>query len=103
MSKIGNTVTQVPQGIALNEKDYCLCLLNTVKTMEKDYALAMTEASNEWLFSIYKDTFLVLADFQRKVYDLMFQNGWYQLESVEAKKLTDKYNTLDADYKGLSE
>ncbi len=103
MSKIGNTVTKVPQGIALNEKDYCFCLLSTVKSMEEKYALAMTEASNNWLYGIYRDTFLVLADLQRKIFDLMFQNGWYQLESVEKKKLTDKYNMLEADYKGLSE
>lgn len=103
MAKIGNTVTKVPNGIALNEKDYCLCLLGTLKEMEKNYCLAMSESSNEWLYGIYKDTFLVIADMQRKLFNLMFQNGWYQLESVEGKKLTDKYNTLNSDYKGLSE
>lgn len=35
MSKIGNTVTEVPKGIALNEKDYCNCLLSSLKEMEK--------------------------------------------------------------------
>lgn len=103
MSKVGNTVVQVPGGIELNEKDYCFCLLSTLKTMEEKYALVMTEASNEWLYGIYKDTFIVIADLQRKLFELMFRNGWYQLESVEEKKLTDKYNMLNKDYKGLSE
>lgn len=102
MSKIGNTVTEVPKGIALNEKDYCNCLLSSLKEMEKNYCLAMSEASNDWLFGIYKDTLLNVADLQRRLFTLMFQNGWYQLESVEAKKLTDKYNTLNTDYKDLS-
>ena len=103
MAKIGNTVTKVPGGIGLNEKDYCFCLLTTLKSMEEKYALSMTEASNEWLYGIYKNTFLTIADMQRRLFDLMFQNGWYQLENVEAKKLTDKYNMLNSDYKGLSE
>ena len=103
MPKVGNTVTAVPKGIGLNEKDYCLCLLNSLKEMEKNYCLAMSEASNEWLYGIYKDTMIRVADLQRKVFNLMFQNGWYQLESVEKKKLTDKYNMLNKDYKDLSE
>lgn len=103
MSKVGNTVKQVPGGIELNEKDYCLCLLSSLKEMEKNYCLAMSEASNEWLYGIYKETMISVADLQRKVFELMFRNGWYQLESVEEKKLTDKYNMLNKDYKGLSE
>lgn len=103
MSKVGNTVVQVPGGIELNEKDYCLCLLTSLKEMEKNYCLAMSEASNEWLYGIYKETMISVADLQRKLFELMFRNGWYQLESVEEKKLTDKYNMLNKDYKGLSE
>ena len=103
MSKVGNKVTEVPTGIELNEKDYCTCLLSTLKDMEKNYVIAMTEASNEWLYGVYKKTFLELAELQRELYILMFQSGWYQLESVDTKKIKDKYNLLDGDYKGLSE
>ena len=103
MSKVGNKVVEVPTGIELNEKDYCTCLLSTLKDMEKNYVVAMTEASNEWLYGIYKNTFMDLAELQRELYILMFQNGWYQLESVESKKITDKYNMLEKDYRELSE
>lgn len=103
MSKIGNTVTKVPMGIELNEKDYCMCLLTTIKEMEKNYVVAMTEASNEWLYDKYKDIFNKISDLQRKLYVEMFRNGWYQLESVSATKLDEKYTMLDTDYKGLSE
>lgn len=103
MSKLGNTVVQVPGGIELNEKDYCTCLLSTLKDMEKNYVVAMTEASNEWLYGIYKKAFLELSEMQRELYILMFQNGWYQLETVDSKKIQDKYNMLETDYKGLSE
>ena len=103
MSKIQNKVVEVPNGIELNEKDYCVCLLSTLKEMEKNYAIAMTEASNEWLYDIYKKTFIDLSNFQRELYLLMFQQGWYVLENVESKKINDKYNMLESDYKALSE
>lgn len=103
MNKIGNTVIEVPKGIELNEKDYCMCLLATIKEMEKNYAVSMTEASNEWLYNKYKDVFIELSDLQRKIYIQMFRNGWYQLEGVSNTKLDEKYTLLDADYKSLSE
>lgn len=103
MNKIGNTVIEVPKGIELNEKDYCMCLLATIKEMEKNYVVSMTEASNEWLYNKYKDVFIELSDLQRKIYIQMFRNGWYQLEGVSNTKLDEKYTLLDADYKSLSE
>lgn len=103
MTKICNTKTEVPKGIELNEKDYCTCLLTTLKDMEKNYVIAMTEASNENLYGEYKDMFLKLAEFQRELYILMFQNGWYELETVEDKKLDEKYNHFMEDYRALSE
>jgi len=101
MSKICNTKVQVPTGIELNDKDYCACLLSTLKDMEKNYCIAMTEASNEWLYGIYKDVFLDIADLQRKVYMLMFENGWYALENVEQTKLDEKINMLGQEYQDL--
>ncbi len=98
-----NNVTEVQNGIELNEKDYCTCLLSTLKDMEKNYVIAMTEASNEWLYGEYKDIFLKIANLQRELYNIMFQNGWYVMESVDSKKIGDKYNTLEHDYKSLSE
>lgn len=103
MSKIGNTVIEVSKGIELNEKDYCMCLLTSLKEMEKNYVIAMSEASNEWLYDKYKDSFMEISNLQRKVYTCMFRYGWYQLETVADTKLDEKYTMLDAEYKGLSE
>lgn len=103
MSKLGNDVVKVPKGIELNDKDYCTCLLTTLKDMEKNYVIAMSEASNEWLYKIYKDIFNKISDLQRELYILMFRNGWYQLEPVTATKLDEKYKMLNSDYSGLSD
>ena len=103
MSKIGNEVCEVSSGIELNEKDYCVCLLSTLKEMEKNYTIAMTEASNEWLYEIYRDIFMDISTLQRRLYTVMFQKGWYQLEAVESSKINDRYNMLNKDYKELSQ
>ena len=103
MSKIKNDKKEVQNGIELNEKDYCTCLLSTLKEMEKNYVIAMTEASNEWLYGGYKDIFLKLSELQRELYLIMFQNGWYVMESVDSKKLEEKYTMLENDYRSLSE
>ena len=101
MSKITNPKVEVPTGMGLNDKDYCNCLLSTLKEMSKNYSLAMTEASNEWLYQIYRDVFFDFSDLQRKVYDLMFQNGWYELEAVTQTKLDEKYKMFNQEYQDL--
>ena len=103
MNKVGNVEVSVAGGIELNDKDYCICLLSTLKEMQKNYVVAMTEASNEWLFNIYHKMFESFCDMQRKLYQFMFQQGWYQLEAVSNNKLSEKYQMLNDDYKKLSE
>ena len=75
----------------------------TLKDMEKNYVIAMSEASNEWLYEIYKGIFNKISDLQRELYLLMFRNGWYQLEPVISTKLDEKYKLLNDDYNGLSD
>ena len=103
MSKVGNEVVPVEGGFELNDKDYSTCLLSTLKDMEKNTCIAMTEASNEWLYECYKEMFLNISELQRRLYGVMFQNGWYQLECVDTSKLDDKYQLLENDYKSLSQ
>lgn len=103
MNKIGNEVCEVPSGIELNEKDYATCLLSTLKDMEKNYTVAMTEASNEFLYNKYLDVFTKISHFQRDLYTVMFQKGWYQLEGVDAKKIKEKYNSFCKNFQSLND
>ena len=99
--KISNPKTEVSTGIALNDKDYITCLLTSLKDIEKNYVIAMSEASNEKLYNSFKDAFVVLADLQREVYELMFRKGWYSLEKVSKQKIDDKLNTMTKEYEEL--
>ena len=53
-NQISNPKKEVPKGIGMNDKDYITKLLSCLKEMEKNYVVAMTEASNENLYNKYK-------------------------------------------------
>ena len=100
-NQIKNPKTEVPKGMNLNEKDYLNSLLSCLKDMEKNYTIAMTEASCESLYQQYLETFLRIADLQRETYELMFQMGWYILEKADRKKIQDEYSTLNQEFTDL--
>ena len=100
-AKISNPKTEVPTGIELNDKDYATCLLTSLKDMEKNYVIAMSEASNEKLYEKYEKAFLNIAGLQRTTYEVMFKKGWYCLEKAQQQKITETLNTLTTEYKDL--
>ena len=78
-------------------------LLSTLKEMVKNYAIALTEASNENLCNQYKEMFDTYLDLQREVFEIMFRKGWYSLEKAEANKINNKYQMLKEELTNLSE
>ena len=99
--KITNPKTETPTGINMNDKDYLTCLLTILKEISKNYATAMTEASNESLYNSHFSIFKQISNLQRETYELMFQNGWYALEPSENQKITEKLQTLSQEYQDL--
>lgn len=100
-NKICNPKVEVPKGINLNDKDYITSLLSCLKDIEKNYVIAMTEASNEDLYQKYHSIFDSVAALQRRTYELMFRLGWYELEKAETNKILTKYETLLQEYQDL--
>lgn len=101
-NKISNPKTEVPTGTKQNDKDYLNSALSLLKDMEKNYALVLTEASNENLFGKYENMFNDIKNLQREVYELAFRKGWYSLEKAEDTKITEKFNTLNQEFNDLS-
>ena len=66
--------------------------------MTKNYAIALTEASNENLYKELKKLFDSTISLQRETYELMFKNGWYSIEEAEFKKIDTKYNMLNQEF-----
>ena len=98
-----NEKIEVSSGSNLNEKDYLNICLAELKEMEKNLCTALTEASNDNLFKSINKMFTDIVLLQRKVYEIMFRSGWYELECVESKKINEKYNTLLKDFESLNE
>lgn len=101
-NQIKNPKVEVPTGMALNDKDYLDSLLSCLKGMVKNYATAMTEASNENLYNTYKEMFEQYSTLERKSFELMFQKGWYILEKAEDMKVDSKYQTLNREFTDLN-
>lgn len=102
-NQIANPKVEVSTGISLNEKDYITCLNATLKEMSKGYVTAMSEASSESLYSVYKEILEKVSDLQREVYEIMFRKGWYILEKCDANKINTKYQNFTQEYADLSE
>ncbi len=102
-NKISNPKTEVPKGTELNDKDYLNACLSLLKEMEKNYTVALTEASNENLFNKYDTVFNEIKSLQRDTFELAFRKGWYSLEKAEANKINQKLTMLNQEFDGLSE
>ena len=101
-NQIKNTKTELPSGVKLNDKDYLNSLLSSLKEMVKNYSTVLTEASNENLYNMYKTMFDKYIELQREVFELAFRKGWYVLETAEANKISNKYQTLNQEYLDLN-
>lgn len=101
-NQICNPKVEVPTGLNLNDKDYINSLLSTLKEMTKNYAIALTEASNEYLYREYQDMFDTYSLLQRDVYELMFRKGWYCLEKADSNKVSNKYQMLSQEFTELN-
>ncbi len=101
-NEIKNPKTEVKTGINLNDKDYITNLLSSLKEMVKNYAVALTEASNEYLYQEYNNMFLEYSKLQRDVYELMFRKGWYVLKKDDNMEINKKYQTLNQELTELN-
>lgn len=101
-NKISNEKVPVEGGIELNDKDYINSVLSTLKELVKNYAVSLTETSNETLYSKYKTMFDEYSSLQREVYEIMFRFGWYELEKSDNNKINEKYNMLNQEFTKLS-
>ena len=101
-NQISNPKVEVPTGFGLNDKDFITSLLSCLKDMEKNYTIAMTEASCKNLYEKHKAVFDSVAYLEREVYELVFRRGWYCLEKAEIQKIDQKYQMLSKEYQDLN-
>jgi spore coat protein CotF len=89
--KIGNQETPVPKTSAMNDRDFVNELLTTEKYMTSAYSTALNELSHESLYQAVQPLFNEAQNVQRRLYQVMFQNGWYKVEAEDAQKIQQSY------------
>ena len=94
-NKISNQKVQVSETAQMNDKNYLSSMLEIEKAMVKNYAVLLTEASNEDLYVDYHDMFDDISYMQRQIYNLMFKKGWYSIEVAEDTKINEKLGMLE--------
>ena len=99
--KICNQKVNVPSSCELNNKDYMTRCLSFLKDLEKNYSVALTEASNEVLEKKYLEHFISISKMQRDIYELMFQYGWYELQTANNTDIKGKYNQIKSEFNSL--
>lgn len=95
---VGNQPTPVPETSAMNDRDYMNELLATEKYITDSYCTALNEFSHDALYQDIHSIFNESKDAQRRLFNVMFQHGWYKVEAEKTQKLQQAYtqfqNTL---------
>lgn len=84
---IQNTETQTPKTPQMNDRDYLNDVLLTEKYLCTSYVHALQEASHQSLYQDIKTVSDQTCDHQRDLFNLMFNKGWYKLDSEEPQKI----------------
>lgn len=78
----------------LSDLDYINLVLTLEKDIVKNYSVALTEASCDYLYDNFNSMFERVSKMQREVFNLMNSKGFYNLKQVEQEKITEKLNSL---------
>lgn len=94
-NEIKNPKVEVQEGLKMNDCDYLTAVLELEKNMSNNYSIALNEASNDNLYEDYFTLFEDTKDAAREIYNLMFQNGWYTIETAEDNKINQKITCFE--------
>lgn len=78
-------------------KDYLGDILETEKNMVVNYAIALNEASCDNIYNEYKRQFDNLSDASKKLFNIAFNNGFYNLTPESASNIKSKCQMLEED------
>lgn len=84
------------------EQDNIMILLELEKNMVKNYATAITEASNDYLTEEFTKLFNNSKQAQRDIFNFSSSKGWYNLEAAEQGKISEEYQKLNQKLSSLS-
>jgi len=77
-----------------NDQDKIMVLIELEKNLVKNYATAITEASNDNLTQKLCELFNMSLNASRDLFNLANNKGWYQLEYAQIQKIEQEYQKL---------
>lgn len=98
MAKIENKKKEVSKGKEMNDKDILNDILEYEKNMSNNYSIALNEMSNKVLYKKVFTLFKESKGLARDIFDTMFVNGWYSLETAEENKISKAYDEAKKEY-----
>ncbi len=101
-NKVNNPETETTKTLEMNDRDYLNSILETEKNLSNNLSIALNEASNNEFFDELYDMFDEIKTNARDAFNLLFKNGWYELEKSEATKIDEEYQKLSSKLKELS-
>lgn len=75
----------------MNIRDYVNDALSTCKYITDSLNVAIREASHRELYEDLKQMLTETHDSARKLFNLMFELGWYKLEAAEQQKIDQAF------------
>lgn len=88
---VKNPKQEIPSGKEMNDCDYLNTILNIEKNMTNNYSIVLNEASNDNLYNDLTKVFKDAQDCQRRLFNLTFKKGWYELEKADENKIRSKH------------
>ncbi len=85
------------------EEDVYYIALSDLKAIEKNYVVALTEASNDKLYKELKKDLDTVATMQRKIFNKMNDKGYYNLKYASDKELNALCDELNNKYNNILE
>lgn len=99
-NRICNRRVRVESGIKMNDRDYLENIFFLEQGLSNMYSNLLTKVSNDYLYEDFFELFEDSKDISRDIYDLLFKNGWLEVEkasNVEINDLNSKLNGMLAD------
>ena len=87
----------------MNDKEYMMDTLDTLKSLSVNMTYAMNEASCEKLYKEYFNMFKEINKKTKEVFNLAYKLGYYTLEEEEEKKIKSALKTLSQELDSCSE
>ena len=81
-SKVKCEETKQEKTKCMTDRDFLYDILVSEKDIVTNTVSAVTEASNRKLENLLLEFFDKTEALQRDIYEFMFQNGWYQIETA---------------------